>query len=411
MTPGAQYFWSAIAFDFAHIAFYNIVAILTTLRRRNREIRSRFHQARYVHPPLVSVVIPAFNEQNTLETTVRSVLGSQHPNLEVILVDDGSTDGTPAVARRLASHPRVHYARQKRGGKSAALNLGLALSHGEFLLQIDSDCYLHADAIPRLLETFRDPRVDGTCGRVKIHLPKRNLVTRLQSIEFLMSFGAGRIAADTLGITKVISGSFGMWRTAVLRDVGSWDHPMGEDGDMTLKVRKKRGRLAYCPEANCENRVRDTWKGLTKQRFRWNRNYIKNRLRKHLDIADPVSFGWSNFWMFVDSMVYRVVLFTLIMAGLGQMLATAAGDIPNHLLFVALLYSCLTVVQYPLDVWLVSDDKREDMGLYPWLALLHPYRFYMRAVQLWSFVLELFFWHSYTSVYLPKEVAKRAVKW
>jgi cellulose synthase/poly-beta-1,6-N-acetylglucosamine synthase-like glycosyltransferase len=342
---------------------------------------------------------------------VQSVLASHHKNLEIIIVDDGSDDDTPRLTRRLARHPRVTSVRQKRGGKSAALNLGLAMAHGEFLLQVDSDCYLHADAIPKLLAKFDDPRVDGACGRVKIHLPKRNLVTRMQSIEFLMSFGAGRIASDALGITKVISGSFGMWRTAALRDVGSWDHPMGEDGDMTLKVRKKGGRLAYAPHAVCENRVRDTWKGLTKQRFRWNRNYIKNRLRKHADIADPISYGWPNFWMFVDSMLYRMVLFLMIMVGLVQMLFTSPLEVPGHLAYIALLYSAISVVQYPLDVWLVSDDSKQDMSLFPYLTLLHPYRFYQRVLQLWSFLLEFLFWHSYTSEYLPKEVAKRAVKW
>lgn len=407
---GAEFLWSAVAFDFAHIAFYDAVAIWGTLRKRERARRKPLREG-FRRPPLVSVVIPAFNEQATLETTVNSVLESDHKNLEIILIDDGSDDDTPRVARRLTKNPRVKYARQRRGGKSAALNLGLAMAHGEFFFQVDSDCYLHRDAISKLLAEFEEPEVDGACGRVKIYLPERNLVTRLQSIEFLMSFGAGRIASDVLGITKVISGSFGMWRTSALRDVGSWDHPMGEDGDMTLKVRKKGGRLAYAPTAVCENRVRDTWKGLTKQRFRWNRNYIKNRLRKHLDIADPVSFGWSNFWMFVDSMVYRVVLFVLIVIGLGKMLVTNPVDVPAHLASVALLYSVVTTVQYPLDVWLVSDDRKRDLRLFWWLALLHPYRFYQRVLQLWSFLLEFLFWHSYTSEYLPKEVAKRAVKW
>jgi poly-beta-1,6-N-acetyl-D-glucosamine synthase len=407
---GAEYLWSAVAFDFAHIAFYDVVAVWSALRTRRHASR-RVVRAAHRRAPLVSVIIPAFNERATLETTVDSVLRSDHKNLEIIVIDDGSDDDTPRVARRLVKNPRVSYARQRRGGKSAALNLGLAMAHGEFLFQIDSDCYLHPDAISKLLAAFDDPKVDGACGRVKIHLPERNLVTRLQSIEFLMSFGAGRIASDALGITKVISGSFGMWRTSALRDVGSWDHPMGEDGDMTLKVRKKRGRLAYAPHAVCENRVRDTWKGLTKQRFRWNRNYIKNRLRKHLDIADPISFGWSNFWMFVDSMVYRVVLFVLIVIGLANMLLTAPLEAPGHLVGVALLYSAVTAVQYPLDVWLVSDERRKDMRLFPWLLLLHPYRFYQRMLQLWSFLLEFLFWHSYTSEYLPKEVAKRAVKW
>jgi hypothetical protein len=157
--------------------------------------------------------------------------------------------------------------------------------------------------------------------------------------------------------------------------------------------------------------VRDTFKGLTKQRFRWNRNYIKNRLRKHLDIVDPVSYGWQNFWMFADSALYRIVLFFLIVWGLLSMLLVDPATIPGHLVWVALLYSAITVVQYPFDVWLVSEQPREDIKMFGWLLLLHPYRFYLRLVQLWSFVLEILFWHSYTSVYLPKNVAEKAEKW
>jgi hypothetical protein len=106
-----------------------------------------------------------------------------------------------------------------------------------------------------------------------------------------------------------------------------------------------------------------------------------------------------------------VILFVLIVIGLAKMLLTNPLEAPGHLAAVALLYSVVTTFQYPLDVWLVSDDRQKDMKLFPWLVALHPYRFYQRMLQLWSFLLEFLFWHSYTSEYLPKEVAKRAVKW
>jgi cellulose synthase/poly-beta-1,6-N-acetylglucosamine synthase-like glycosyltransferase len=407
--PGIQVFWFAILLDVCRIILFDIVAYRS--RRAKQRARRQTASDGMGRRPLVSVVIPGFNEEKTLETTVASVLGSYYPNLEVIIVDDGSTDETPRVARRLTRDRRVRCVRQKRGGKSTALNLGLLLARGELMFQVDSDCFLHADAIPLLVREFDDPRVDGACGRVQIYEPLRNLVTRLQAIEFIMSFGAGRMAADALGITKVISGSFGMWRISALRDIGLWDHPMGEDGDLTLKVRKKRGRLVYCPQAVCENRVRDTWKGLTRQRYRWNRNYIKNRFRKHLDIANPAVFGWSNFWMFVDSSVYRVVLFVMILAGLGSMLFTDPAGALGHLGLVALFYTFVSSFQYPYDVWLISREKRTDLALFVWLPLLHPYRFFLRLVQLASFVAETFFYQSYSSHYLPREIAERSVKW
>ena len=407
-----QLFWFSILFDVCRTALYDIIAIRSRIAWWNRptDTVNRWPGGRV---PLVSVIVPSFNELETLETTVNSIREQTYGNFQLILVSDGSTDGTPEEQRRLAARdPRIVAVEQERGGKSAALNLGLNFVKGPLLLQLDSDTYLHPRAIEHMVEyMMSDESMYGCGGRVEVYKPERSWPTRMQAMEFIMSFGVGRIASAAMGTTKVISGSFAMWRTAAIRDVGSWDQPMGEDGDLTLKVRKKRGRLGYCPEAVCENRVKDTWWGLTRQRYRWNRNYIKNRFRKHLDIVDPRTYGWRNFLMFIDSTSYRFIFFCFITAGLVLMLLNDPASVPEHLLLVAGFYTLVSVVQYPLDVWLVSDDVKRHMKLYPLILALHPYRFYQRIVQVGSFIMEGLFWQSYDSAYLPENVKKASVKW
>ncbi|MBT3219345.1 MAG: glycosyltransferase family 2 protein [Proteobacteria bacterium] len=412
MDTFIKMFWFSILVDLVRTFIYDLIAIYARVRYWNRK-KFDFNQWPGGRPPLVSVLVPSLNEEETLEMTVNSLMNQTYGNLQVILIDDGSTDSTPRVQAALAAkHSRVVSISQRRGGKSAALNMGLNLAKGELIMQVDSDTYTHPDGVELLVESLAShPNAHGVGGQVVVYKYERTLVTRLQAMEFIMSFGVGRIASSALGTTKVVSGSFGMYKRWVLDDVGTWDHPMGEDGDMTLKIRKKQGRLLYCPDAICENRVKDNWKGLTKQRYRWSRNYIKNRFRKHLDIGNPFVYGWRNLVMFWDSMIYRFTLTAMIIIGFFGVLYANPTAMPGHMLLVALFYTVVTLVQYPLDCWLVSKNIDRDLWLLLYIPIFHLYRIYMRFLQGLAFLMEGLFWQSYSSPYLPDDVSKAAIKW
>src|SRR5690606_17749475 len=144
--------------------------------------------------PDVTVLVPAYNEAEVLERSVRSLLASRYKRLSVVIVDDGSKDATLDVARRLAKrYKRVKALHQPNRGKSAALNKGLYHSKGEIVISIDADTLFEPDTVERLVRHFNDPKVGAVAGTVRVG-NVRNLLTRWQALEYITSIAIERAA-------------------------------------------------------------------------------------------------------------------------------------------------------------------------------------------------------------------------
>ncbi|MGC2090064.1 MAG: glycosyltransferase, partial [Candidatus Acidiferrales bacterium] len=155
-------------------------------------------QAHPEYQPLVSVLIPAYNEEAVIADTVGSALASRYPKLEIIVVDDGSTDQTSErVLESFGHDPRVRLLRQANYGKSAALNHALAEASGEIIVTIDADTVVDPDAIPRLVRHFADPRIGAVAGNVKV-MNRNRWLTRWQALEYITSQNLEKRAFDLL---------------------------------------------------------------------------------------------------------------------------------------------------------------------------------------------------------------------
>jgi len=253
--------------------------------------------------PLVSVVIPAFNEARVIGRTVRSVLQQQYARFEVIVVDDGSTDNTSDAAACAALDKRLRVVRHVNGGKAAALNHGMTLANGDVIVVIDADTLLAPDAIRHLVRPLADQRVGAVAGNAKVG-NRVNLVTRWQAVEYVTSQNLDRRAFVMLNCITVVPGAIGAWRRSAVLDAGGFrTDTMAEDQDLTLTLLRRGHRVALADQAVALTEAPETLGALLKQRFRWSFGTLqcawKHRSALGKRSAGALGLvGLPNIWLF-----------------------------------------------------------------------------------------------------------------
>ena len=238
-------------------------------------VRSNAAKNRPVPPPIdparfVSVLIPAFNEARVIEASVRRVLASEQVGIEVIVIDDGSSDGTGAVVHKaFDGDPRVRLLALENGGKARALNEGLKLAKGDVIVALDADTQFEAETIARLSRWFADPEIGAVAGNAKVG-NRINLVTRWQSVEYVTAQNLERRALSRFDAITVVPGAVGAWRRAALDAVGGYPHDtLAEDQDLTIAIQRVGWLVEYDVDAVAWTEAPETFGALARQRFRW----------------------------------------------------------------------------------------------------------------------------------------------
>jgi len=258
--------------------------------------------------PLVSVIIAGRNPGSAIATCIESVLRSEYRNLEIIYADDYSTDDSVALARRFERTGVVRvFASDPHLGKQLNLNLGLALARGEFVFQLDADSQIEPDTIHKMLPYFHDPRVGAVSPSIRPRNAADSLLTRFQCIEYALMFTLVQLWRAPLGAIVIVPGMGGMFRTSALRALGGYDPGLGEDTDITLRLRKARWRLAFALEGRISTNVPQALGHLVSQRSRWTRNMVKIRLRKHRDLA-TFRYGVKEALIYYENVLNRTFI-------------------------------------------------------------------------------------------------------
>ncbi|HEX5594495.1 MAG TPA: bifunctional polysaccharide deacetylase/glycosyltransferase family 2 protein [Micromonosporaceae bacterium] len=232
-----------------------------------RRARLRKRQERRVDAP-VSVIVPAYNEAANIAATVRSLVNSNYPALEIIVVDDGSTDGTADIVEQLRLRG-VRVIRQANAGKPAALNTGIAYARANLLVLVDGDTVFQPDTIHRLVQGFADPSVGAISGNTKV-ANRRRLLGRWQHLEYVIGFNLDRRMYDVLGCMPTIPGAIGAFRREVLLDVGGVPaETLAEDTDLTMAILRAGWRVIYEEHAIAWTEAPSSLRQLWRQRYRW----------------------------------------------------------------------------------------------------------------------------------------------
>jgi cellulose synthase/poly-beta-1,6-N-acetylglucosamine synthase-like glycosyltransferase/peptidoglycan/xylan/chitin deacetylase (PgdA/CDA1 family) len=243
---------------------------LTALAWRHRHRGDPPAAAPHLVPRFVSVLIPAFNEARVIEASVRRILQSRDVHLEVIVIDDGSTDDTSAVVRAaFGIDPRVTLLTLRNGGKAAALNAALRIARGDLIVALDADTQFEPDTIALMARWFADPGIGAVAGNAKIGNAV-NWITRWQRIEYVTAQNLERRALAALGAVTVVPGAVGAWRRTALDAVGGYpEDTLAEDQDLTIAIQRAGWRVACDTAAVAWTEAPETARALFKQRFRW----------------------------------------------------------------------------------------------------------------------------------------------
>ena len=239
--------------------------------------------------PMVSILVPCFNEEETIEKTVEELSKIQYPNYEIIAINDGSSDNTAEVIKGLLlKYDKLRFIDLKENnGKANALYLGLMASRGEILMGVDSDSYITPDAlnyiVPHFTNAHNGERVGAVTGNPRVR-NRSSLLAKLQLCEYSTIISLIKRTQRILGKVMTVSGVCVAFRKRALLDCKLWDRDMiTEDIGVTWKLEKNFWDVRYEPRALCMMLVPETVKGLYKQRKRWSQGGMEI-LRRHKGI-------------------------------------------------------------------------------------------------------------------------------
>ncbi|MBQ0951141.1 bifunctional polysaccharide deacetylase/glycosyltransferase family 2 protein [Streptomyces sp. RK76] len=263
--------------------------MLVLARRHHRQCnRRRFSWGPPVTGP-VSVIVPAYNEKECIEATLRSLARSTHP-VEIIVVDDGSTDGTADIAESLGL-PGVRVVRQANAGKPAALNNGVRHARYDIVVMMDGDTVFEPDTVRHLVQPFADPSVGAVAGNAKVG-NRRTLIGAWQHIEYVMGFNLDRRMYDLLRCMPTIPGAIGAFRReAVLQAGGMSDDTLAEDTDITIALHRAGWRVVYEEHARAWTEAPGSLGQLWSQRYRWSYGTMQALWKHRRSLTDKGPSG------------------------------------------------------------------------------------------------------------------------
>lgn len=345
-------------------------------RNRNTKPTPRYKE------PWISVVIPAYNEELSIENTVNSVLANQYRHFEVIVVDDGSADRTSAIVRRIIKNKpqaRLKLIRQKNAGKSHALNNALInYARGSLVMCLDADSRLAPDGIQKAVNHFqKNPKLVALASNMKVS-GSPSILTIAQKIEYLVGNRFKR-SLSLMNIEYIIGGIGSTFRKSYLKKIGYYDtDTMTEDIDLTMKIIDRMGnrqyKIDYGHDVHTYTQGVPNFKDLVKQRFRWKygrmQTFYKNRglffsgNKKRSKLLTFVQLPYAVYSDIMLTLEPFVVLFIIInVIALGR--------------FQAVIWGVLFMAAYVTLIILNSDDDNLSLTQKTRLLIYAPFSWFM----------------------------------
>ncbi len=307
--------------------------------------------------PDISVLIPAYQERGHISRTLDSIAATTYQGgIELIVIDDGSLDGTYEEAKAHAGTDAI-VMQKENGGKHSALNLGLEKATNEIIVSVDADSWVAPDAFAELVECFeRHPNAGAVAGNVKVG-NRGSFITNLQALEYIVGINTFRRAFDHVGLVSVVPGCLGAFKADALREVKGYSaDTLTEDFDLTIAI-LKTGRNVHMSEGVVYTYAPTEWRGLYRQRLRWYRGHVQT-LRKHADVFSDSRYGLLHRLIFpyaflsmtllpLMGVVVSIVIPLAIITGQGLMM-----------LQIAVFFLALILLLSLLAIEIDSEEKK-----------------------------------------------------
>ena len=327
-------FLTLLIIRYAVLIMYSFMEHLEYLVKRNEE--SHADQISDAALPMITLVVPAYNEGMVIQAAVRSLLLLDYPNYEVLVIDDGSSDDTYekslAVAREDHDVP-IRVITKPNGGKADALNTGMTHARGEFILNMDGDTKLSRNTLRACIRHFDNPSIGAVAGNVKV-LNRDNIWTKLQALEYVEGLAMARKAQSFMRAVNIIPGPLGMFRKTVLQQAGGYDHDtFAEDCDLTLKLLMRGWHIAYEPTAIAWVETPSRLLDLLKQRYRWTRGILQATRKHRSAMWNPRKAGINFF-----------ILWYMLFEGILWPFSTVLGNL--FFVYIGLKYGVVIFLFY-----------------------------------------------------------------
>ncbi|WP_422637128.1 glycosyltransferase family 2 protein [Undibacterium umbellatum] len=328
------FFLALLVLRYAMLILYSFMEHLENMMKRRQESESNFYDDASL--PMITLVVPAYNEGPVIQQALRSLLLLDYPNYEILVIDDGSSDDTYEKALAVAREDHqvtVRVITKKNGGKADALNTGMSAARGEFILNMDGDTKLSRNTLRACIRHFDDPRVGAVAGNVKV-LNRENLLTRVQALEYVEGLAMARKAQSFMRAVNIIPGPLGMFRKSVLQQAGGYDHDtFAEDCDLTLKLLMRGWHIAYEPTAIAWVETPSRLLDLLKQRYRWTRGILQATRKHSSALWNPRRAGINFF-----------ILWYMLFEGIMWPFSTVLGNL--FFVYVGLQYGVVIFLFY-----------------------------------------------------------------
>ncbi|MDR3546781.1 MAG: glycosyltransferase family 2 protein [Candidatus Pacebacteria bacterium] len=243
--------------------------------------------------PKVAIIVPCFNEETTVGGTVESLLALDYPKdkLQLVLVDDGSTDGTAKVMDAYEDNPQITIIHQKNGGKHTAINAGIAVAtDAVYVGCLDADSFVDPDALRQSIAAFHDPEVAAVTAAMSVHQPK-TILESMQNAEYILGITLRHILSSVNGL-YVTPGPFSIYRRQLVVDLGGFKKGhQAEDLEMALRIQRAGKIIENAPKARVYTKTPLTVPKLVKQRTRWTTGFLRNALYDYNDLIGNPKYG------------------------------------------------------------------------------------------------------------------------
>lgn len=375
---GAILFSLFTAFIVLSVARILFLALLALYERR-KEKKNVLLPAVPAHYPLVSIIVPAYNEEVNAVSSLENLLRGDYPNFNIIFVDDGSKDSTyEKVYEAFDGHPKVTVLTKPNGGKASALNFGIARAEADFVVCIDADTKLHPTAVSELMKHFladREGTIGAVAGNVKVG-NEVNMLTRWQAIEYISSQNFDRRAFSAVNAITVVPGAIGAFRTEAIEDAGGFStDTLAEDCDLTIRIIRCGYTVTNENNALAFTEAPEGLKQFIKQRFRWSFGVLQT-FWKHKDLLFNSRYGWLGLLAMPNILLFQYIIpFFIPLADLFMLIGLLTGNagkiIPYYFLFM-LFDAGVSLIAFRME--------RERLSRLVWLF---PQRIIYRWLMWW----------------------------
>jgi len=282
----------------------------------------------------VSIIVPCYNEQDVIVPSLKSTIAQTYPNIEILVVDDGSSDRTYELAKTFAfddGHRSLKVLSKPNGGKSRALNYAIKKAKGNLICCVDADSKLDKFAIELLVQHFKDPEIAAVAGSVSV-VNTDTFLTKLQALEYIQGLNMVKNGQSYLKLVNIIPGPLGMFRKEAMREVGYYSHDtFAEDCDLTLSLIAKGYKIDFEPDAVAYTEAPEDLLDLLKQRYRWtrgilqaikkNKNYLWHpRQKPSISFVMWYMLFESVFWPFMQIWGDIFMIYLALSTGTSQLL-------------------------------------------------------------------------------------------